>query len=78
MPHPRVDVARTRGRAFGLEHGWFEHAEGPLRPKIEVTAMLRRQGDAGYPPPYDEPCRVRARRAPVTRPAGLGSGALSS
>jgi uncharacterized cupin superfamily protein len=30
-------------------------------PKIEVTAILRRQGAAGYPPPYDEPCRARAR-----------------
>lgn len=32
-------------------------------PKIEVNAVSRREGAAGYPPPYDEPCRARARRA---------------
>jgi uncharacterized cupin superfamily protein len=32
-------------------------------PKIDVTAVQRREGAAGYPPPYDEPCRARARRA---------------
>jgi uncharacterized cupin superfamily protein len=31
--------------------------------KIEVTAVPRREGAAAYPPPYDEPCRARARRA---------------
>jgi uncharacterized cupin superfamily protein len=32
-------------------------------PKIEVTAIARREGAAAYPPPYGEPCRARARRA---------------
>jgi uncharacterized cupin superfamily protein len=32
-------------------------------PKIEVTAVLRREGAAAYPPPYDELCRARARGA---------------
>ena len=32
-------------------------------PKIDVTAVQRREGAAAYPPPYDEPCRARARRA---------------
>ena len=39
-------------------------------PKIDVTAIRRREGAAGYPPPYDEPCRARARR-PLGDAAGL-------
>jgi len=30
--------------------------------KIDLAALPRREG-SGYPPPYDEPCRARARRA---------------
>jgi uncharacterized cupin superfamily protein len=32
-------------------------------PKIDATSAPRREGAAAYPPPYDEPCRARARRA---------------
>jgi uncharacterized cupin superfamily protein len=39
-------------------------------PKIEVTAIQRREGAAAYPPPHDEPCRARARR-PLGDAAGL-------
>jgi uncharacterized cupin superfamily protein len=35
--------------------------------KIEIRALPRRES-SGYPPPYDEPCRTRMRRA-------LGDGA---
>ena len=31
--------------------------------KIDVTAIPRREGASGYPSPYHEPCRARARRA---------------
>jgi uncharacterized cupin superfamily protein len=57
-------TARRRRRFFRLEHDLARNnaAEG-LMPKIEVSAIPRREGAAAYPAPYDEPCRARARRA---------------